>query len=235
MKHRFNASVIHIGFFLSLQGLLDVIYQGFLMKYLNPFYLDDNVLVFSCMAMSGLQLFGYGLCTNIYQFFAVMLFFSPASMYAPALKSMVVKVETHILDQGAIQGSLSSLRTMTSAIGALLFPSVFYASFMFSPNILGLPFFLGSTIELIGLISLRSYIHEKNKLDSIYNRYEIQRSLNDIISIPLNDDTAIMTQQITYGCSNFDMDEEENVSRKSNSSILHEMDEQEYGPALLTK
>ena len=79
-------------------------------------------------------------------------------MYGPALKAMLAKTAGPD-EQGALQGALGSLRTVTAGLGSLLFTATFSLSIAVErPKIAGLPFYVAACIYLY------SYLHTKHYL-----------------------------------------------------------------------
>ena len=79
-------------------------------------------------------------------------------MYGPALKAMLAKTAGPD-EQGALQGALGSLRTVTAGLGSLLFTAMFSVSIAVErPKIAGLPFYVAACIYLY------SYLHTKHYL-----------------------------------------------------------------------
>lgn len=65
------------GIFLSVSGACGVIVQGLLIPLLIPEYLDDERATLIGLALSGIQLLGYGFCTTLDHFFIVLVVLSP--------------------------------------------------------------------------------------------------------------------------------------------------------------
>jgi len=144
MTRNFQASTMEIGLFLSCLGLFTVGVQGVLVPVLIPSYMSDEQATLRGLALSGLQLLVYGTSSKLEHFYLAMVCFAPASMYGPALKSLLVK-KAGAEQQGALQGALGSIRTLSAGLGALFFSGVFSFTVTVQPSVQGLPFFFAAT------------------------------------------------------------------------------------------
>ena len=158
MTHRFDASIVQVGIFMSVSGICGVFIQGFAVPCLIPNIVSDERATLIGLALSATQLMAYGFCPALSSFYLVLVLLSPASMYGPALKALLAK-NAGPDEQGALQGALGSLRTVTAGIGSLMFTGAFSVSITLEhPKIAGLPFYLAATIYCY------SYLHTKHYL-----------------------------------------------------------------------
>ena len=155
MTHRFNATIRQVGIFLSISGVCGVLMQGVAIPFLIPNILSDERATIIGLALSSLQLLAYGFCPALWTFYLVLVMLSPGSLYGPALKALMAKTAVPE-EQGALQGALGSLRTVTAGVGSLIFTAAFSVSItMDHPKIAGLPFYLAAAIYCY------SYLHTK--------------------------------------------------------------------------
>lgn len=156
MDSEFSADVIAVGTFLSIAGCVQGVMQGVIVPALVPAVLSDEGAVRLGLCVSALQMACYGLAPNLGWFYLVMGALSCASVYGPTLKSLFVKAaaassETVSLPTGALQGALSSLRTLTAGLGALAFTAL-YSSSLENPGAHGAPFFLASACYSVAAV-----------------------------------------------------------------------------------
>ena len=158
MTHRFEATIRQVGIFLSISGVCGVLMQGVAVPFLIPNILSDERATIIGLALSSLQLLAYGFCPALWIFYVVLIMLAPGSLYGPALKALMAKTAVPE-EQGALQGALGSLRTVTAGIGSLMFTGAFSVSITLEhPKIAGLPFYLAATIYCY------SYLHTKHYL-----------------------------------------------------------------------
>jgi DHA1 family tetracycline resistance protein-like MFS transporter len=171
MTNRFHVSIMEIGIYLSFSGVCGVLVQGVLIPNLIPRYFNDERATLVGLALSAVQLLAYGFCPALWTFYIVLIVLSPASMYGPALKALLAR-SAGPEEQGALQGALGSLRTVTAGIGSLLFTGAFSLSITLKKpiKIAGLPFYLAAVVYAI------SYVYTKKFLNSISK--DTEESLN---------------------------------------------------------
>ena len=158
MGNRFHATIVQVGLFLSASGVCGVLVQGVAVPFLIPAVVTDEQATLLGLALSSLQLLAYGFSPALWVFYLVLVLLSPASMYGPALKAMLARTAGPD-EQGALQGALGSLRTVTAGLGSLLFSVMFSLSIAIErPKIAGLPFFVASAFYMFSFLYTRSYI-----------------------------------------------------------------------------
>jgi hypothetical protein len=167
MTHRFHASIMEVGMFMSVSGVCGVVVQGLLIPYLIPAVLSDERATLIGLALSAAQLFAYGFCPEMSFFYMALVFLCPASMYGPALKALLARTAgPH--DQGALQGALGSLRTVTAGIGSILFSTCYSLSISIQqPKVAGLPFFVAASVYVVSYFFTKNYLshHDVMKTD----------------------------------------------------------------------
>ena len=151
MTSTFDASMSEIGVFLSSAGFVLGFMQGVAVPYLVPAVLSDEQAVQLGLLVSCAQMTAYGAAPSLRFFYLAMLIFSPASIYGPSLKSLLVKC-AGAEQQGALQGALSSLRTATAGVGSVLFTLTYSSSMDLSPELKGSPFFLASSLYCLAAV-----------------------------------------------------------------------------------
>jgi hypothetical protein len=151
MTLTFDASMSEIGVFLSSAGFVLGFMQGVAVPYLVPAVLSDEQAVQLGLLVSCAQMTAYGAAPSLRFFYLAMLIFSPASIYGPSLKSLLVKC-AGAEQQGALQGALSSLRTATAGVGSVLFTLTYSSSMDLAPSLKGSPFFLASSLYCLAAV-----------------------------------------------------------------------------------
>jgi MFS transporter, DHA1 family, tetracycline resistance protein len=141
-----------IGYSLAFVGFLVAIVQGGLIRFIIPkFGAKRSLLAGLTMHATGLMLFAFA--TRGWMMFAFSLVYCVGGIAGPALQS-IISGQVPPNEQGELQGSLTSLMSLTSIIGPLLMTNL-YAWFtrpgaiVFFP---GAPFLMGSLLFLAGAI-----------------------------------------------------------------------------------
>jgi len=190
MTSTFDASMSEIGVFLSSAGFVLGFMQGVAVPYLVPAVLSDEQAVQLGLLVSCAQMASYGAAPSLKYFYLAMLVFSPASIYGPSLKSLLVKCAgAEQVGQGALQGALSSLRTATAGVGSVLFTLTYSSSMDLAPELKGSPFFLASCLYYLAAAYFK-YLQMRG-LRSLSSFDEAASSAAPSDSIPgINGDTA---------------------------------------------
>ena len=141
-----------VGYSLAFVGFLVAIVQGGLIRFIIPkFGAKRSLLAGLTLHASGLLLFA--LATKGWMMFAFSLVYCFGGIAGPALQS-IISGQVPPNEQGELQGSLTSLMSLTSIIGPLLMTNL-YAWFTRPGAIVhfpGAPFAMGSLLFLAGAI-----------------------------------------------------------------------------------
>jgi DHA1 family tetracycline resistance protein-like MFS transporter len=141
-----------IGYSLAFVGFLVAIVQGGLIRYIIPkFGAKRSLLAGLTMHASGLMLFAFA--SHGWMMFAFSLVYCVGGIAGPALQS-IISGQVPPNEQGELQGSLTSLMSLTSIIGPLLMTNL-YAWFTRPGAIVhfpGAPFLMGSLLFMAGAI-----------------------------------------------------------------------------------
>jgi DHA1 family tetracycline resistance protein-like MFS transporter len=154
---------------LFLVGLGAAVVQGGLARKLIPKFGERRSFLIG-MTTSVLAFTGYGLATQGWMIYAIIVVASLAAFGQPAGQALI----THTVrpeEQGAIQGTLTSLNSIAGIIGPLIGGWVFKlaisdnAPFHLPHDMnAGAPFFVGAFLALIALfiaiIALKRHGHE---------------------------------------------------------------------------
>lgn len=160
--YRFHWSEDLVGYSLGAVGLLVGIVQAVLTRRINPLLGNEKSIYIGLLLYSlGLILFAFA--TESWMMFAFLIPYCLGGIAGPALQSTMA---SHVArnEQGALQGALTSLMSLTTIIGPLIMNNLFRyfttdkAPFYFP----GIPFLLGAIFMLTSvLIAWQAFEREK--------------------------------------------------------------------------
>ncbi len=149
---RYQWDTKQTGLSLALVGLMAAIVQGGLARYIIPKIGERNSAVGGLTVMA-LALTGYGLATEGWMVYVIIVFGSLSGVAVPAIQGMVSR-SVGDNEQGAIQGSLTSLQSVAGFVGPLIATSIF--GFFISeraPFVLpGASFYFSAGLSLIAAV-----------------------------------------------------------------------------------
>lgn len=143
-EYKFAWTPLQVGLSLSFVGLIQGFSQAVLTKKLVPLWGEAKALKIG-LAFNFLGFLLFGLITQGWMVYGVMIVSALAGLTAPCLQSMLTKqVEPN--RQGELQGDLVSLTSITSIVAPLLYTTTF--NWAIKPNspvpFVGLPYFLAA-------------------------------------------------------------------------------------------
>jgi DHA1 family tetracycline resistance protein-like MFS transporter len=159
-----------VAFSLFLVGVGAAIVQGGLARKLIPFFGEKRSMLIG-LTTSALAFAGYGLATHGWMIYAILAVASFGAIGQPAGQALI----THTVrpdEQGAIQGTLTSLNSIAGIIGPLLGGWAFKIAISDNPPFhlpgdnmnAGAPFFVGSFLSIIAIgvaaWALKKHRHE---------------------------------------------------------------------------
>jgi MFS transporter, DHA1 family, tetracycline resistance protein len=141
-----------VGISLAVVGLLVGLVQAGLTRVVNP-RLGNEKTIYLGLFFYAVGLVLFGIATETWMMFAFLIPYCMGGLAGPALQSTLTG---HIPpnEQGALQGSLTSLMSLTTIIGPIIMNNLFEffttdkAPFHFA----GMPFLLGAVFMLISLL-----------------------------------------------------------------------------------
>lgn len=150
-----------VGISLGVSGVMAIAIQGGLIRFINP-RLGNEKSVSLGLFIYALGMLLFAFAGQEWMMFAILILYGFGGIAGPALQS-VISSQVPQNEQGELQGTLTSLMSLTSMIGPPLMTHIFFyfthntAPFKFA----GAPFFLG--FILIVLSALISYwvLHKK--------------------------------------------------------------------------
>lgn len=148
-NYRFAWSEVTIGRSLAVVGILVAFVQGGLIRIILPKW-GLKTSIFVGFILYGLGLVGFGFANASWMMFAFLAPYCLGGIAGPALQS-VVSGQVPLNEQGELQGTLTSLMSLSAIIGPLLMNGVFhYFTGKETPFVFpGAAFILGAILTFI--------------------------------------------------------------------------------------
>jgi MFS transporter, DHA1 family, tetracycline resistance protein len=150
--YQFNWDEKMVGISLGVVGILVALVQGVLIRWVNP-KIGDVKSIYVGMGLYTLGMFLFGFATQSWMMFAFLIPYCLGGIAGPALQAVIAS-QVPANQQGEIQGTLTSLISVSAIVGPPLMSLVFYyfthndAPFKFA----GAPFILGGFGMLLSTI-----------------------------------------------------------------------------------
>lgn len=131
-----------VGISLGVSGVMAILIQGWLIRYINP-RLGNEKSVYYGLGLYALGMLLFAFAGQQWMLFAILILYGLGGIAGPALQSVISSQVPHN-EQGELQGTLTSLMSLTSMLGPPLMTNIFFyfthseAPFTFP----GAPFFL---------------------------------------------------------------------------------------------
>ena len=165
---KFHWSPKMIGMSLGAVGLLVGIVQGVLIRFINP-KLGNEKSVYIGIGLYALGLFLFAFATQSWMMFVFLIPYCFGGISGPALQSLI-SVHVPKNEQGELQGSLTSIMSVTSIVGPLIMTGLF--SYFSNPKhgfyFPGVSFLMGSILMLLSAIIAYSVL----KNDPVVKEHE---------------------------------------------------------------
>ena len=149
---RFNWSEQTIGLSLGMVGIMTMVVQGGLIRYINP-RLGNQRSVYIGLAIYSISMLAFAFATQSWMMFIFMIPYCLGGIAGPALQAILAG---HVppTEQGELQGALTSMMSATSIVGPLVMTNLFaYFTKKGTPvYFTGAPFLLGSVLLLASAI-----------------------------------------------------------------------------------
>jgi MFS transporter, DHA1 family, tetracycline resistance protein len=163
---RFNWSEQMLGLSLGVVGIMTMIVQGGLIRYINP-KLGNEKSVYIGLAIYSLGMLAFAFADKSWMMFVFMVPYCLGGIAGPALQAILAG---HMppSEQGELQGALTSMISATSIIGPLVMTNLFaYFTKPGAPvHFSGAPFLLGS-ILLMGSAVVAYNVLRKEKVVAV--------------------------------------------------------------------
>lgn len=160
--HRFNWSPKTVGLSLGVVGIMTMIVQGGLIRFINP-KLGNERSVYIGLFIYSLGMLAFAFANQSWMMFVFMIPYCLGGIAGPALQAILAG---HVppTEQGELQGALTSTMSLTSIIGPLVMTNLFaYFTKPAAPvQFSGAPFLLGSVLLLASAI-LAYFVLSKEK------------------------------------------------------------------------
>ncbi len=163
---RFNWSEQMLGLSLGVVGIMTMIVQGGLIRYINP-KLGNEKSVYIGLAIYSLGMLSFAFADKSWMMFVFMIPYCLGGIAGPALQAILAG---HVppTEQGELQGALTSMISATSIVGPLVMTNLFaYFTKPGAPiHFSGAPFLLGS-ILLMGSAVVAYSVLRKEKVVAV--------------------------------------------------------------------
>ena len=149
---RFDWSEMDNGWALGWVGITAIIVQGGMVRPFCKRFGERKALVIATV-ISAIAFFCYGLADQGWMMYAIITFGSLGGIAGPAIQSLITKTVSED-EQGKIQGSLTSLISLTNILAPLLFTAGLFRLFTSESapaKIPGAPFLVGGVLLILAL------------------------------------------------------------------------------------
>jgi MFS transporter, DHA1 family, tetracycline resistance protein len=149
---RFDWSPKTVGLSLGVVGVMTMIVQGGLIRFINP-KLGNERSVYIGLFIYSLGMLAFAFANQSWMMFVFMIPYCLGGIAGPALQAILAG---HVppTEQGELQGALTSTMSLTSIIGPLVMTNLF--AYFTKPNapvqFSGAPFLLGSVLLLASAV-----------------------------------------------------------------------------------
>jgi DHA1 family tetracycline resistance protein-like MFS transporter len=150
--YRFQWSTWETGLSLALVGVLAIVVQAGLIRVLLPRLGERRALVIG-LAFSILGFVLYGVATQGWMMYVILVGTGLSFIAQPAAQGLISNA-VRPDEQGAVQGALTSILSLTAIVGPVVGTGVFsyFTSGEHGLSLPGAPFFLGAVLTLAGLL-----------------------------------------------------------------------------------
>lgn len=163
--YRFSWNERMVGISLGVMGAMTALVQGYLVSKVHPSIGSERSILYGILFYAlGMLLFAFA--PEPWMMFAILGVYTLGGIAGPALQSLITsKVPKN--EQGDLQGTLTSVVSLTSIIGPPMMTNVFYyfthdtAPFSFP----GAPFFLGFLLMVLSALFIY-YVFQKQSRQS---------------------------------------------------------------------
>jgi DHA1 family tetracycline resistance protein-like MFS transporter len=160
-KFKFGWGPLEVSWSLFAVGIVSVISQGVLLKPLLARFSPRRLALIG-MASASLAYLGFGLATEGWMMYAVILFNLLGGVASAAVQSIISNAAS-ATRQGQAMGAVSSLNSLMAVIAPVLGLTLLgrVSDRPASDPLMGLPFFTCAGLQLIGLIVAYRFFHRQ--------------------------------------------------------------------------
>ncbi|WP_341836047.1 TCR/Tet family MFS transporter [Chitinophaga pollutisoli] len=154
----FNWSTGMVGYSLSFSGMMTIIVQGVLIRWLLP-KIGYSRAVYIGLLIYGISFLLFGLATAGWMMFAILAFYGLGGIFGPSLQG-IISNQVPPDEQGELQGTFTSLISLTNIVGPLLMTGLFHfftqdTAPMYFP---AAPFVMAAVLTLWGaMLAIRAF------------------------------------------------------------------------------
>jgi len=161
--YRFNWSEKMVGISLAVVGLLVGVVQGGLIRIINP-RLGNEKSIYAGLLLYSLGLVLFAFATEGWMMFAFLVPYCLGGIAGPALQATLAE-HVPANEQGELQGTLTSLMSITTIIGPLIMNYLFkYFTTDKAPlHFPGVSFLLGAIFMLLSVVIAWSVLNREKK------------------------------------------------------------------------
>lgn len=149
--HRYGWTSQDVGYSLALVGLTAAVVQGGLARKIIPAIGERRALM-TGLAFGVAAYLGYGLATEGWMVYAVIIMGSFGGITMPAAQSIITRsVDSH--EQGAVQGTMTAMQSIAQILGPIIGTTIFALSIAADAKVPGGPgacFFAGAILSALG-------------------------------------------------------------------------------------
>jgi DHA1 family tetracycline resistance protein-like MFS transporter len=175
---RFHWSEETLGLSLGVVGVMTMIVQGGLIRFINP-RLGNERSIYIGLAIYSLGMLAFAFANKSWMMFVFMIPYCMGGIAGPALQATLAG-QVPPNEQGELQGALTSMVSLTSIIGPLLMTNLF-AYFTRPASMVhfsGAPFLMGSLLLMASAI-LAYRVLQKVHLAAVAKRSAEREALKD--------------------------------------------------------
>ncbi len=161
---KFNWSDAIVGYSLAVVGVMIVIVQGGLIRYIIP-KLGNNNAIYLGLSLEAFGLLLFAFASQGWMMMAFLVPYALGGIAGPAMQGMISN-QVPATEQGELQGALTSLASITSIIGPPMMNNLFAyftggkAPFYFP----GMPFMAGFVLVLFSIFFATGTLSARRKL-----------------------------------------------------------------------
>ncbi|MFT3685448.1 MAG: TCR/Tet family MFS transporter [Phycisphaerales bacterium] len=150
--HRYGWDAKHIGWSLFAVGITAALVQGGLARKLIPRLGEPRALLIG-VGIAVLAYFGYGLAPEGWMVYCIVAVASLGGIAQPACQA-IITAQVGPMQQGTIQGALTSMQSVAGIMGPLIGGWAFSHFITDDPRMIqnGAPFFVSGTLGVVGLV-----------------------------------------------------------------------------------
>lgn len=159
---KFGWTEKEVGWSLAFVGLVVAAVQGGLIRYTIP-KLGNTKSIYIGLVFYSLGFLLFGLATKGWMMYAFMIVYGLGGIAGPAIQGLISN-QIPANEQGALQGTLTSVMSLSNIIGPLMMTQIFsyFTSDVVAIKIPGAALFLGAILSFTSLIMVNKALSKLN-------------------------------------------------------------------------